>query len=48
VWNHEDPKASVNWRDSIKNDLCDMNKQQVWEIIKKENISKNRRTTKLE
>jgi hypothetical protein len=46
AWNHEDPKAKGKWRDAIKKELCDMDKQQVWEIIKKEDIPENRKTIK--
>jgi hypothetical protein len=35
AWNHQDPKARGKWRDGIEKELCDMDKQQVWEIIKK-------------
>jgi hypothetical protein len=38
AWNHDDPKAGGKWWDVIKKELCDMDKQQVWEIIKKEHI----------
>jgi hypothetical protein len=44
VWNHEDPKVRGKWQDDIRKELIDMEKQQVWEIIKKEDISDNRRT----
>jgi hypothetical protein len=46
VWNHDYPKARGKWRDDIKKELCDVDKQQVWEIIKKEDIPDNRRTLK--
>jgi hypothetical protein len=46
AWNHDDPKACGKWRDDIKKKLCDMDKQQVREIIKKEDIPENRRTIK--
>jgi hypothetical protein len=46
AWNHDDPKVREKWRDAIKKDLCVMDKQQVWEIIKKEDIPENRRTIK--
>jgi hypothetical protein len=41
-----DPKARGKWRDAIKKGLNDMDKQQVWENIKKEDIPENRRTIK--
>jgi hypothetical protein len=44
--NHDDPKARGKWRDAIKNELHDMDKQQVWEIIKNEDIPEDRRTIK--
>jgi hypothetical protein len=43
AWNHEDPKAREKWRDAIKKELSDMDKQQVLEIVRKEDIPKNRR-----
>jgi hypothetical protein len=46
AWNHDDPKAIEKWRDAIKKELCDMDKQQVWEIIEKEDITEDRRTIK--
>jgi hypothetical protein len=46
VWNHDDPKAKGKWQDAIKKELKNMDKQQVWEIIKKEDILENRRTIK--
>jgi hypothetical protein len=46
AWNHDDPKARGKWRDAIKKELNDMDKQQVWEIIKKEDIPEERRTIK--
>jgi hypothetical protein len=42
--NHDDLKARRKWQDAIKKELCDMDKQQVWEINKKEDIPENRRT----
>jgi hypothetical protein len=44
--NHEDPKVRENWLSAINKDFDDMNKQKVWEIIKKEDIPKNLRTIK--
>jgi uncharacterized protein with HEPN domain len=46
AWNHDDPKARGKWRDAIQKELFDMDKQQVWEIIKKEDIPENGRTIK--
>jgi hypothetical protein len=46
AWNHDDPKAREKWQDAIKKELCDKDKQQVWEIIKKEDILENIRTIK--
>jgi hypothetical protein len=46
AWNHDDPKARRKWRDAIKKELNDMDMQQVWEIIKKEDILEDRRTIK--
>jgi hypothetical protein len=46
AWNHDDLKARGKWRDAIKRDLYDIDKQQVWYIIKKEDIPEDRRTIK--
>jgi hypothetical protein len=46
AWNDDDPKARGKWRDAIKKELYDMDKQQVWGIIKKEDILEDRRTIK--
>jgi hypothetical protein len=46
AWSHDDPKSREKWRDDIKKELCDMDKEQVWEIIKKEDIPEKRRTIK--
>jgi hypothetical protein len=46
AWNHDDLKARGKWRDAIKKELCEMDKQQVWEIIKKEDFPENRSTIK--
>jgi Reverse transcriptase (RNA-dependent DNA polymerase) len=46
AWNHEDPKVKENWRAAINKEFDEMNKKKVWEIIKKEDIPKNRRTIK--
>jgi hypothetical protein len=46
AWDHNDPKDRGKRQDAIKKERCDMNKQQVWEIIKKEDILKNRGTIK--
>jgi hypothetical protein len=46
AWNHDDPKGRGKWPDAIEKELCDMDKQQVWKIIKKEDIPEDRRTIK--
>jgi hypothetical protein len=46
TWNHEDSKVKGKWQDAIKNELDYMDKQQVWDIIKKEDIQENRGTIK--
>jgi hypothetical protein len=46
AWNHDDPKARGKWQDAIKKELCGMCKQQVWEIIKKEDIPEDGGTIK--
>jgi hypothetical protein len=48
AWNHDDPKGRGKWQDTIKKELCDMDKQQVWDITKIEDITENRRTIKCE
>jgi Reverse transcriptase (RNA-dependent DNA polymerase) len=46
AWNHQDPKVRERWREAINKEFDEMSKKEVWEIIKKENIPKNRRTVK--
>jgi hypothetical protein len=46
AWNHNDPKVRENWRAAINIEFDEMNKKKVWEIIKKEVITKNQRSTK--
>jgi hypothetical protein len=44
AWNHEDPKVRENWRAAINKEFDEMNKKKLWEIIKKKDIPKSRRT----
>jgi hypothetical protein len=37
AWNHEDQKARGKWRDDIKKELCDMDKEQVGYSRRKKN-----------
>jgi Reverse transcriptase (RNA-dependent DNA polymerase) len=46
AWNHENLAMRDKWREAINKELEEMNKKQVWEVIKKEEIPKNRRTIK--
>jgi Reverse transcriptase (RNA-dependent DNA polymerase) len=46
AWNHKDPTIRDKWREAINKKLDEMSKKEVWEIIKKENIPKHRRTIK--
>ena len=46
AWNNEDTKIREKWREAINKEFEEMNKKEVWEIIKKEDIPKNRRTIK--
>ena len=46
AWNHQDPKIKEKWREAINEEFDEMSKKEVWEIIKKEKIPKNRRTIK--
>jgi hypothetical protein len=45
--NYDGPKAGGKWQDTIKKELCDMDKQQVWKIFKKEDVSENRINIKM-
>jgi hypothetical protein len=46
AWNHKDPKVREKWREAINKELKEMNKKEVWEVIKKEDMPKNRRMIK--
>ena len=46
AWNHQDPKIREKWRDAINKEFDEMSKKEVWKVIKKEDIPKNRRTIK--
>jgi hypothetical protein len=46
AWNHEDLVMREKWREAINKELEEMNKKQVCEVMKKEEIPKDRRTIK--
>jgi len=46
AWNHADPKIQRKWREAINKEFEEMSKKEVWEVMKKEDIPKNRRTIK--
>jgi hypothetical protein len=43
---HDDPRSQEKWREAINKEFEEMEKKQVWEIMKKEDIPQNRRTIK--
>jgi Reverse transcriptase (RNA-dependent DNA polymerase) len=46
AWNHQDSVMREKWRNAINKEFEEMNKKQVWEVIKKVDIPQNRRTIK--
>ena len=46
AWNHDDPRIREKWREAINKELEEMDKKEVWEIIKKADIPQDRRTIK--
>jgi hypothetical protein len=46
AWNHHDLVMREKWREAINKELEEMDKKQVWEVIKKEEIPEKRRTIK--
>jgi hypothetical protein len=46
AWNYEDLVMREKWRNAINKELEEMDKKQVWEVIKKEDITQNRITIK--
>jgi hypothetical protein len=46
AWNHDDPRSQDKWREAINKEFEEMEKKQVWEVMKKEDIPQDRRTIK--
>jgi hypothetical protein len=46
AWNHDDPRSQEKWREAINKEFEEMEKKQVWEVMKKEDIPQDRRTIK--
>lgn len=46
AWNHQDPKFREKWWEAINKEFDEMSKKEVWKVIKKEDIPKNRKTIK--
>jgi Reverse transcriptase (RNA-dependent DNA polymerase) len=46
AWNHHDLIMRKKWRKAINKELDEMDKKQVWEVIKNEEIPEKRRTIK--
>jgi hypothetical protein len=44
AWNHDDPRSQEKWYESINKEFEEIEKKQVWEVMKKEDIPQNRRT----
>ncbi len=42
AWNHPDLKHFIKWREAIRKEFSNMNKQQVWRKIKCDKIPKGR------
>ncbi len=40
AWNHPDPERCMKWREAIRKEFADMNKQQVWRKVKQDKIPK--------
>jgi Reverse transcriptase (RNA-dependent DNA polymerase) len=45
-WNHKDSSSSETWFESMKKELEEMKKKEVWEVMKKEDIPQDKRTIK--
>ena len=43
AWNHEDPIERENWRGAIQKEFNDMEKREVWTLVKKEEVPKGRK-----
>ncbi len=46
AWNHPDLKQYMKWREAIRKEFADMNKQQVWRKVKCDKIPKGRHCVK--
>jgi hypothetical protein len=46
AWNHTDPRSQEKWREAINKEFQEMEKKEVWEFMKKEDIPHDRRTIK--
>ena len=42
AWNHPDPKKRGKWREAIRKEFHDMNIRQVWEVIDRCDMPKDR------
>jgi hypothetical protein len=40
AWNHKHPRSQEKWRESINTEFQEMEKKEVWEVMKKEDILK--------
>jgi hypothetical protein len=46
AWNHDDPRSQEKWREAINKEFEEMEKKQVWAVMKEEDIPQDRRTIK--
>eukprot|EP00980_Cylindrotheca_fusiformis_P000540 scaffold132_cov59-Cylindrotheca_fusiformis.AAC.9 len=46
AWDHPDSLMRDRWRAAIQKEFNDMNKRQVWRVIEKVKVPKNRRLVK--
>ena len=46
AWNCEDPVYQEKWRMAIKKEYSDMEDRKVWNVIRKEDVPKDRRCIK--
>jgi hypothetical protein len=46
AWNHDDPRSQEKWHEATNKEFEEMEKKQVWEVMKKEDIPQDRRTIK--
>jgi hypothetical protein len=47
AWNHDDPRSQEKRHEAINKEFEEMEKKQVWEVMKKEDIPQDRRTIKI-